>query len=678
MPDSIVQTFTYLSDPTDIDSPLTTCDWECPLSDDPSVAYEDFLFQEGTNITGFQINLDDYYGDGAGLHQLTLLSSGGFAYADSSLNSNASNSCGSGVAGQSPSSSSVEGDWTATTVPSSIDGVDTSALVASVDTGASQSDSPSITFSPNIVAKTDYDVFLVTPGCADMGNCDARTSVQVSADSGTGNSDSTTVSQTNQEQQSVLVYSGELTAGATFTLRLASDPEGSGSDGEYTLVAGYIQLVAQDTSATRISDQDGRGLFEYVLSGSDGVFGDGAAAASSDVNVAEDSVTNATAFTQLALSFNSSSDASVRSVVYHNQVAYFGGTFEAGENVSTTNVAAFGGDLGADSPVVPNGGLDGPVRALLVVGDWLYAAGSFDGTEDESVSGLGGIARWDTTKSDGSWSTLEGGDAPFFDDGFAKLSSAKIDGDDVLVAVAASSSSSGGRSPIALWNTSSKEWTDEGLPFIAGTTSAVAASDTDEGSLFFAGRISSALSSSFSGATRLTTNSSGQPSLQPYGFSFSNPSSAESSSDGEPSDPTLRRKRATSTFNVIQKRAPTEVTSLPTPISQTTDPQILTGAFYSKGDSDVIVLGGRFSTENGVDNIGIYDTDSQGISALADSNSIDGTVRALRVVDDTVWIGGQFTTQDGSAGLIRYKLDEEQWNPIAAAMNREFSPPCVS
>lgn len=623
------------------------------MSNDPSVVYEDFLFQPGTNITGFQIDLDGFYGDGAGLHQVTLLSTGGVALADSS---NSSASCNTGVAAASSTSSSTQnGDWTSTTVTSSISGVTESALVAPVDAGTTQDDSPSVTFRPSIVSATAYDVYLITPGCAAMGDCISRTSVEIATDSGTGTAHSATVSQTNEQEQSALVYSGDLSPDASFTLRLASGADGSSSGDSYSLVAYKLQVVAQDTSASRIADTPGRAIYEYVLPGSTGAFGDGQAAASSNTNITANAITNATAFDQLAASLNHTA-TSVHALVFSDSTVYFGGAFNSSDNVTTANIASFNGDLDAE-PVVPNRGLNGPVRALLIIDDHLYAAGSFNATADGSIDELNGLAKWKVGSSD-SWAALQGGDVPRFTE-VVGLAPTKIEDDDALLAVAQQSDSADSAA-LGIYNIRSERWDASALPFIAGSSSAVAASAVDEGSIYFTGRITQALSSSASGASRLTTNSSGYPTLDSYGFDFS------ANADGASSTSTRQQKRATRTYNVFSKRATTEVTGLPTPISNDANAQILAGAFYKNGSDDLTILGGRYQTEESVSNIGIYNSDSQSLSPLASDNPIDGVVRALRVVDDTLWIGGQFTAQDGSIGLTRYELDNGKWSSFSS------------
>lgn len=54
-----------------------TCDSHCPLSTDPSIKAQDFMFADGVrNMTGFKMMLKEWQGSGAGLNSVQLLSDG--------------------------------------------------------------------------------------------------------------------------------------------------------------------------------------------------------------------------------------------------------------------------------------------------------------------------------------------------------------------------------------------------------------------------------------------------------------------------------------------------------------------------------------------------------------------------------------------------------------------------
>ena len=72
IPDNDVLALTYNKPGT---NETEQCSNSCPLSTDPTVAYQDFLFNSPT-ITGLEIVLTDWVGAGSGLHLLQLLSDG--------------------------------------------------------------------------------------------------------------------------------------------------------------------------------------------------------------------------------------------------------------------------------------------------------------------------------------------------------------------------------------------------------------------------------------------------------------------------------------------------------------------------------------------------------------------------------------------------------------------------
>jgi len=54
-----------------------TCKEACPLASGSGVPYQDYLYADGPrDVTGVQVTLRGYTGDGPGLHLLQLLSDG--------------------------------------------------------------------------------------------------------------------------------------------------------------------------------------------------------------------------------------------------------------------------------------------------------------------------------------------------------------------------------------------------------------------------------------------------------------------------------------------------------------------------------------------------------------------------------------------------------------------------
>lgn len=81
------------------------CDARCPLAHNSSLPYQDFRFVNVVGMNGFQIDISDWYGSGAGLAGLELFQDKIFAYAVDDFNEP---SC---AVGQFPSSSSQSGTW---------------------------------------------------------------------------------------------------------------------------------------------------------------------------------------------------------------------------------------------------------------------------------------------------------------------------------------------------------------------------------------------------------------------------------------------------------------------------------------------------------------------------------------------------------------------------------------
>lgn len=62
------------TDPTT--NQVIACDARCPLSNDPSVKYQDFKFVNVIGMNGFQIDISDWYGNGGGLDGIELFQDG--------------------------------------------------------------------------------------------------------------------------------------------------------------------------------------------------------------------------------------------------------------------------------------------------------------------------------------------------------------------------------------------------------------------------------------------------------------------------------------------------------------------------------------------------------------------------------------------------------------------------
>lgn len=68
-----IMNFTYTDPVTGEDA---FCDARCPLSDDPKLPYQDFHFYNTVGMNAFQIDISDWYGEGAGLDGIELMQDG--------------------------------------------------------------------------------------------------------------------------------------------------------------------------------------------------------------------------------------------------------------------------------------------------------------------------------------------------------------------------------------------------------------------------------------------------------------------------------------------------------------------------------------------------------------------------------------------------------------------------
>ncbi|GAA5897776.1 Rax2p [Sporobolomyces salmoneus] len=689
IPDNQVLELTYSTDPSNPSAGTSTCSDNCILAHNSSIPYQDFLFPEGTTMTGFQLNVNGWYGAGGGLHLIQLLSQGSYAYATESSNVNP---CTNGLGAVAASSVETDGNWTTREVDTSIAGTTQQVLVATVP-GGSTTSSPSITWSPSVPQDGNYAVYFHTPGCTRMENCGVRTSVKVTASPTSGSANSTTIEQTNADDRSTLIYNGTLSAGTdTFTVSMSlADGAASNSGTNYQIIADYINLVAASTNGTSTQINRGYGLYEYAVGNSQGTFGD--SVVDSVSKNASSIMTNSTGFDALAFDLNQG--ASVSSIVTigegQDTRVFVGGEFtytarQGGGGSTSQNVVVYS----AGQPqAAPNGGLDGRVDSLLELNGALYAAGTFETTSDGSITGLDGFARWNySSPSSSSWEKL-GGSAPSVVGSIAGLAvvntgSGQKDGSEDAIAVVG-----GGGSGLAFYDPSRSNWNSSMGALLLGNLTAVGGTtDLSEtnATTFYAGNIQVAIQHATPGGAVLSSGKNGQPRLSSFGFDFGSSETTSTSPASSSSAPTSSRFRRSdfeqftsfdlltrsidprSSRLVLEPRAPAPSPAanltLPTPIqaiasSTGSSEEVLAGAFWKNGSTELMLVGGSFVSSEGVRNVGAYDPKAQNLTALAGEDLV-GTVTNLLVVDDTLWIGGNFSTANGRQGFTTYNLKAGQ------------------
>jgi hypothetical protein len=420
----------------------TTCTESCPLSLASNITAQDFLFSSDIDITGFQVYLEGWTGDGAGLSILQLLSAG--ASGTSSVADENSSVCtGAGVNGTTTVQTTGSSQWTNVEVETSISGTIRRVLTTSVQ--QSSSDRPSITYYPYISTTGYYALYLTTPGCASLPPCNERTrNVQVEVFPSRGALPIVTdIDQTSSSDQRVRIYEGyaeRSSASFGMTVRLALNEQPQGGDGasQWTLVASEVDATweAAAVNGTRANsttsgittitgEQVPEGQIVQVGNSTSTVmnlhtgFGvyawtNGTATTISDAT-ALIPPTGQTSLDAIAYALSGAKNASTLGQEFSvrafasvpadasSSTLYVGGNFTSSGNYS--NLAALDTTRGTISSL-PGGGLNGAVLALAGYEGYLFVGGEFTsltGQQDE----LAHVARYDTNAK--TWAGLDGG-----------------------------------------------------------------------------------------------------------------------------------------------------------------------------------------------------------------------------------------------------------------------------
>lgn len=678
IPDNTVQTLSYLDVSTGQNN---TCTDLCPLSTDSSVLYQDFLFSSPVTLTGVQITLSEWTGAAPGLHMIQLLSSGAFVSAIADGNTQ---SCFA----PNPSNATSTGTWTTKDASTDIPATLQTVLVSTVAVGTPAAQAPTFTWMPYVSATGQYDINMIIPGCTDFQDCDLRTSVKVTVFPGGGTQPYvSTVSQQNQEDTTVLLYSGPVVPSSstfelTVTMALADSPVGSGQDGEYELVAGNLELTLTSANLTSSSGSTssgtnssgstgvlhGFGFFEWPLNSPTSFDATGTVPASS-----ETFLDGAGVELYNALGGSVSGSMEVSAVIQHSSgVLFLGGNFESSAGFS--NIVAFkDGSLVA----LTSSGLNGAVSSLALAGDDLYIGGSFSDTQVPSMQGkLRGIAIYHVDSA--SWGALGAGlDGPVTSVALSNNQLQVVGNFTQALSPGNIASSVGG---LAVWDISSGSWINSG-GFVLGNMTFVCPSTSVGGkaeSQFVAGNIQSMAEYGSTGFVILSNGADG-PAITPISVQLDGNTNASAVS-------TVSRRRehhtrgSVSWFSHHMKatlfpRQQTSSLTLP-PSPPTPAPAVLAGAFWSNVSSskEVAIIGGNFTFVSASGTVSqavaIYDPSSSTINALPGSQ-VYGVVRALLVdSEQRLYVGGEFNLSSAN-GFAVYDLGTQEWltsiQPLQAA-----------
>lgn len=153
--------------------PLTNtvkyCTADCTLSNDTSIQYQDFLVAQPVSAQGIRIEINSWYGAGGGLASVEIFQTEVQIYAESNLNFP---NC-SGTPFQP--SSNFTGTWQPTTLQGSYRPI----LVDTFPATNLSTSTDSITLTPYLPEQGLYEVYMITPGCPQVAQCDERIFVDV-------------------------------------------------------------------------------------------------------------------------------------------------------------------------------------------------------------------------------------------------------------------------------------------------------------------------------------------------------------------------------------------------------------------------------------------------------------------------------------------------------------------
>lgn len=674
IPNNVVQTLHYVDPSTGANA---TCNNSCPLLTDSSVPYQDFLFANATDITGLELTLLEWTGAGPGLHLLQVLSSGAFA---SAVEADNEPSCFA----PNPSNATHTGQWTEKDVNTGIAGTTQAVLVSTVDVGTSSDQAPTFTWMPYVSASGQYDINMLIPGCENFEDCGLRTSVKVTIFPGGGQAPTVrTVSQQNRQDTVTQLYSGPIvptsqTFVATIAMTLADEPEGTGQNGQYELVADRVQLILTSANVTNSSgttsssvsssaQQRGFGFFEWPLSASPV----SASSTLSNSSLTSLDTISVDLLTALGGVNNTASltTSSISAVAHHSSgTVFLGGQFTLSSGAS--NIVAFKG--GALQPLSQNG-LNGAVTSLQLEGDALYVGGGFSDTSSSSTSDkLRGVAIYDVQLD--TWSPLDAG----VDGAVASLD---LSNGQLLVAgnftstISNTGDNSHQNAGFATWNITSASWVPSG-GFLVGSMSFVGNSTApgkgQAQSQILAGNIAASLQFGATGFVILQNGGSdGVPQVTPLGVQLSSSANLTTESVAARRRRSHNHRRSAvawvSTLKNVFKR---QSSTAPLPsTAPTAAPAVLTGAFWtntSASNNELVIIGGNFSftSVSGTTslNVAIYDPSTSTLTALKGSQ-VNGTVNSLLVQGDKLFVGGVFTLQNTNIqGLAIYDLAQQAWD----------------
>lgn len=594
LPDTGFMNLTYTDPSTGKTVP---CDAECPLSSDTSEAYRDFELVNPVGMSGFMIQIMDWYGQGAGLDGIEIFQNEIYTYAIN--NYNEPNCTGINY----PSTALTVGDWTVTPAGSSAVS-STSYLTAK----ASGSSNLSVTFKPDITQSGNYTILVYTPGCSADGTCDSRGSVNVTATLSSSTQEKKPIEsilwQTNQYEKYDTIYTGYVEAsGDNFRPEVTITPVDG--NGETTVVASRVAFQLINSTGGL------NGLYDYDPTKK-----------TTDTDFASDAIDS--------IGTKLNTGAVIHSMVQSGDTTFVGGNFS---DSSFRNIMSFTTSGNATS--LSDGGLNSYVQSLLLLDDIVYVGGNFTDTAKSGTKDLNYIAAY--SPSSKSWSSLGAGvngpvtsvvSFPVNGTNGTTETAIAVSGqfDQVL---AFGSNSSATVTGFAVWVPSQKNWLQnvDSYP-MAYYGQLMATADIGNNTTILAGSLSS---DGISSRGVVSLEDASQLSLQPLPIDI------------------LASKTGSVSKRDITSQDSTEVAI---GLFDTTNGRNLTifgGQFTAKDSNGSTIQNLLF----------VNGSDSDSVTGIPSGINSNSTFTTLAVSEDTLFAGGTVTGKVGSSslnGLVVYDL----------------------
>lgn len=602
-----IMNFTYI-DPSSNQN--LTCTSECPLTSNTSVTYQDFHFVNVIGMNAFRIDISDWYGSGGGLNGIELFQDDIFAYAVNDFNEP---TCANV---STTSKSTATGPWSVSPSHDS----NAEYLTASLSSPITN-DSASVVFFPDIRESGYYTVNMYTPGCAGDNTCSTRGQVQVTGTMSSTRSNgtlTTSLYQTNNFDKYDPIYYGYVDATSdSFRPSVTLFPLSGQSLSQQTVVAQKVGFNIYNTT-------DGlNGLFEYTPG----------------VTTYTSSDFQNSVFDSLGMNFTDGN--AVNALATSGDVVYIGGNFTSS---TSTNVVSINSQSSSVQSL--GNGLNGMVNCLFVNDNELWAAGTFDRTQDGSVTNLGNVAVYDISTQ--QWSALGAGVNGPISSLVALTMNISSTTPEVVISLTGNFSSLnafGNNSAVsangfAVWVPSQSNWLvnlDFTVEYLNGRLTTSVLNVTGSEALYAGSVISAQLGAV--GAARLSEGSSNGLVLNSLGSEVQSDSSISSTISG-----------------------------------------VVTGAFLDSNGLNITVLAGHFSANasNGttINNVAFINGSANTVSGFTSNSGIstDSIFVAAALQGTTVFVGGNVSgTVDGTAvrGLVSYDLKNNAFGtqPPALAGN---------